>query len=214
MRAIAKSCGAALTLCLAACGHSADLPQVGLLGGPDQANQETAQATEGVEVANAPPLPVRNGRIKRGEPVKVAAATNQGATKSAGLSLPTLSAGNLFTTSAYASDTSQWDEPPVDVYTQLAQQIRACWFTPGASKLTNYGFLAQVEPGETQDATIIIYEKATDGGRGLQAFRIGISAGLAGSTVKAENRKLDAKLDTEFKSDLVRWSQGNQNCQG
>ncbi len=209
MRSIATIAGAALTLFLAGCGHSSDLPQIGLVSGSDQPKQDGAPAGEGVEVANAPPMPDRNIRIKRPAQIKLASAASQGAAKQSGPLLST-----LFTASAYAPDTSQWEKSPVDVYTQLAQQIRACWFTPGASKLPNYGFQAHVEPGESQDAMIYIYQKATDGGRGLMAFKIDISAGLGGSTVKAENRKLDEKLDKAFKADLVRWSKGNQSCDG
>ncbi|NJM33451.1 MAG: hypothetical protein HC850_00745 [Rhodomicrobium sp.] len=213
MRAIWKLCGAAWIAALAGCAQTSGLAQLGLLGGSENTAQEAdIQVRLAAAPDGAPPMPARNERRKE-QQAKGAASDDSGAKRTVGLSLPSLSDVKLFTATAYAPDTTQWDNVPVAVYTALAQQIRACWFTPGTPKLTNHGFHADVASGEAKSATIIIYEKATDGKRGLQAFRVSIDGGSSSSTVRAENRKLDKKLDASFKSDLERWSKGNMSCQ-
>jgi hypothetical protein len=192
---------------LGGCSQNAGLQKFSQLlpGG----GEETAAEAETVEEdpAGGPPLPERNARR-----AGVAENASDGETEQAGLTLPNLPDVKLFTASAYAPDTTQWDEKPVLVYTRLAQQIRACWLTPGASKLPDHGFHAEVGPGDPDEAKIILYKKAEDGRRGLQAFSLTIDGKLTGSTVSARNRKLDKKLDQAFKSDLARWSKGDQNC--
>jgi hypothetical protein len=192
---------------LGGCSQNAGLQQFSQLlpGG----GEETAAEAESVEEdpAGGPPLPERNARR-----AGVAESASEGETEQAGLTLPNLSDVKLFTASAHAPDTTQWDEKPVLVYTRLAQQIRACWLTPAAPKLPDHGFHAEVGPGDPDEAKIILYKKAEDGRRGLQAFSLTIDGQLTGSTVRALNRKLDNKLDQAFKSDLARWSKGDQNC--
>lgn len=220
MRAIATLMGIALAACLGACSQSG-LPDVSLLGGSEQATAEAAApaAEEGVVVANAPPLPVREERRRKaGAKTPAAKAPAQAASpaetsqKEAGLSLPSLGDVKIFSPAAYASDTAQWEQDPVGVYSVLAQRIRACWLKPGASKLPDHGFHADVAPGD-KDATIVIFKKDENGRRGLLTFRIQISGDLGGgSTVRAENRRLDAKMDLAFKADLARWAKGKSDC--
>lgn len=216
MRAIARFCGAAFIAALAGCAQTSGIAQLsGLLGGGESEPEEAVAQTQlTVAVEGAPPLPARNERLKALGAAKIAQAGGQGTKQTGGLSLPSLADVKLFSATAYPPDTTQWEKAPVAVYTDVAQQIRACWFTPGASKLTNHGFHAEVASGEANNATIIIYEKAADGKRGLQAFRVSIDGGGSGSTVRAENRKLDKTLDLSFKADLVRWSKGTMSCQG
>lgn len=192
---------------LGGCSQNAGLQQFSQLlpGAGDETVAEAGSAEK--DPAGGPPLPVRNARR-----AGVADTASDGDTGQAGLSLPDLSDVKLFTATAYAPDTTQWDERPVPVYTRLAQQVRACWLTPGAPKLPDHGFHAEVGAGDANEAKIILYKKAEDGRRGLQAFSLQIDGKLTGSTVKAQNRKLDKKLDQAFKSDLVRWSKGDQSC--
>lgn len=187
---------------LGGCSQNAGLQQFSQLlpGTGDEAVADADIAEE--ETAGGPPLPVRNARR----------AGSADETKQAGLSLPNLADVKIFTASAYAPDTTQWDGRPVPVYTRLAQQIRTCWLTPGAPKLPDHGFHAEAGAGDADEAKIILYKKAEDGRRGLQAFSLTIDGKLTGSTVRAQNRKLDKKLDQAFKSDLVRWSKGDQSC--
>lgn len=207
MRAIANCIGALLIAGLSACAQSSDLPQIGLLGGNEQPKPEAVASTEGVEVPGGPPVPARNERLR-----KAVAQAEAGEKKQAGLSLPRLSDVKLFTQTAYAPDNVQWDQAPVQVYSQLAQQVRACWFTPGAPKLTNHGFFATVADGNANEATIIIYQKDPAGGRGVQAYRILISGNSSSSSVKTENRRIDSKLDQTFKNDIARWAKGKTEC--
>jgi hypothetical protein len=192
---------------LGGCSQNAGLQQFSQLlpGGGEETATEAESPEE--DPAGGPPLPERNARR-----AGVAESASEGETEQAGLTLPNLSDVKLFTASAHAPDTTQWDEKPVLVYTRLAQQIRACWLTPAAPKLPDHGFHAEVGPGDPDEAKIILYKKAEDGRRGLQAFSLTIDGQLTGSTVRALNRKLDNKLDQAFKSDLARWSKGDQNC--
>jgi hypothetical protein len=206
MRAIAIICGLTLAGGLSACAQSTGLSSLSLAGAGEPVDAGMTVASNGVEDAGGPPLPIRDERRSKSDP----GAT--GEQKQAGLTLPRLSDVKLFTASAYAPDSAQWDMPPVDVYSQLAQRIHACWFTPGAPKLPDYGFHADVEPGDEGDAKIIIYKKDPEGKRGLQAFRIVISGGPTGSTVRAENKRLDSKLEQSFKLDLARWAKGKPDC--
>ena len=225
MRAVASLSGLALVAALGACAPMSGLPDMSLFGG-GSAETTTASAPDaaGVEVADAPPLPVRDLRKRKVKPgTQLASAprpkeeTPKAETpkeeKQASLALPNLPDVKLFANAAYAPDSVSWDGAPVAVYTQLAQQIRACWLAPRTPKLTKHGFHAEVSPDST-NAKIIIYEKDPQGKRGVQAFRINISGGGSDSTVQSENRRLDKALDGAFKADLARWSKGDQGCKG
>jgi hypothetical protein len=207
-----------VALVLSGCAASGGLSQLSLLGGgaTEPETEAEAGAPQEVTSAEAPPIPLRNARIKRAKPsAQLASGPAPEAPKAertAGLSLPNLSDVKIFTASTQAPDSSSWEGAPIAVYTQLAQEIRACWFTPGTTQLTKHGFHAEVSPNDADHATIIIYEKDPEGRRGVQAFRIAIDGGLSGSTVRGENRRLDKTLEAAFKADLVRWSKGGQGC--
>ena len=226
MRAVASLSGLALLAALSACAPMSVLPDMSLFGG---GNAETTAATgpdaASVEAAAAaPPLPTRDVRKRRVKPGRQLASgprpkeekpSEEKPTeeKQASLGLPGLPDVKLFANAAYAPDSVNWDGAPVAVYTQLAQQIRACWLAPATTKLTKHGFHAEVSP-DSSNAKIVIYEKDPQGKRGVQAFRINISGGGGGSSVQSENRRLDKTLDVAFKADLARWSKGNQGCKG
>ena len=227
VRAVASLFGLALLTALSACAPMSGFPDMSLFGG---GNAEPTAATKpeaaGVEIAAAPPMPARNLRkrqVKKPGTQLVAGPRPKEEKpkeekpkeeKQTSLALPGLPDVKLFATSSYAPDSVNWDGAPVAVYTQLAQQIRACWLSPGKSKLTNHGFHAEVSPNDSSNAKIIIYEKDPQGKRGVQAFRIDISGGGSSSTVHSENRRLDKTLDVAFKADLARWSKGDQQCKG
>ncbi len=226
MRAVASLSGIALVAALSACAPMSGLPDMSLFGG---GKAETAAASSpeapAVAVAAAPPLPARDLRKRKSKrETQIASGPRSKEEKpkeekpkeekQTSLALPGLPDVKLFANAAYAPDSVNWDGAPVAVYTQLAQQIRACWLTPGKSKLTNHGFHADVSPNDSNNAKIIIYEKDPQGKRGVQAFRIDISGGSDSSTVHSENRRLDKTMDVAFKADLARWSKGDQGCKG
>ena len=229
MRAVASLSGVALLIALSACAPMSGLPDVSLFGG-SSAETTAASGVEdaGVDVAGAPPVPARNVHKRKTKPgtqlasgprPKEAKPTEAKPTeekpteeKQASLRLPSLPDVTLFAAASDAPDSVSWDGAPVAVYTQLAQEIRACWLAPTTTKLPNHGFHAEVSPNDTDTAKIIIYEKDPQGKRGVQAFRINISGSGSSSTVQSENRRLDKALDVAFKADLARWSKGNQGC--
>jgi hypothetical protein len=199
---------------LGGCAQGSGLANLSLLqpGGAEQtASAETPPPPASTPVAatagaaGGPPLPERNAR-------RVAqAAQRPESRQSGGLSLAALADVKILSAAPTVSDASEWEGRPVAVYSQLAQQIRSCWLTPGASKLPGHGFHAEVAAGDPSEAKIILYEKAPDGKRGLQTYRLVIeSRGSSSSLVKAENRKVDAKLDQTFKADLARWAGGRR----
>ncbi len=211
-----KLCGFVLIAALSGCAQNLSVPQFSVFGGGNDSDGiETASLGEDGTAepgsGDGPPLPVRNLVRKTDGDTQTASSSDNGETQQAGLALPNLSDVKLFTATAYAPKITQWDDPPITVYTQLAQQIRACWFKPAAPKLTNHGFHADVAPGSTS-ATIIIYQKDPNGKRGLQAFRISIDSNLTGSTVTAQNRRLDKPLDVSFRGDLASWASGGRDC--
>lgn len=208
MGATAKFCGLLLIAALAGCAQNSGLPKLALFGSGDGGDTGSVAQDGDAGPAGGPPIPARNERRKL--------AGGSGAVddeaKPDSLSLPKLADVKLFNATAYAPDTTQWNDKPVAVYTQLAQQIRACWLTPGAPKLVDHGFHAEVGATDADEASIIIYKKDANGKRGLQAFRILINGTLTGSAVKAENRRLDKKLDQAFKTDISLWAQGQLAC--
>jgi hypothetical protein len=225
MRAVASLSGMVLVATLSACAPMSGLPDMSLFGG---GNAETTASSEpeavGVEVAAPPPLPARDLRkrkVKRGTQLASGARPKNEKLKEekpkeekqASLVLPGLPDAKLFAAATYAPESVNWDGAPLAGYTQLAQQIRACWLAPATTKLPKHGFHAEVSP-DSSNAKIVIYEKDPQGKRGVQAFRINISGGSSGSAVQSENRRLDKALDVAFKSDLARWSKGEQGCKG
>jgi hypothetical protein len=215
MNAISKLCSFILIAILGGCAQTSALSQLTPFGSGDEAETTASIVSEEAGPENGPPLPVKNAfRGSAGKAERLASSSEKAGSKQAGLSLGALSDVKLFTATAYAPAATQWDDKPIGVYTKLAQQIHACWFKPGAPKLIDHGFHAEVAPNNPSEAKIIIYKKDPNGKRGLQAFRISIDSSLNGATVTAENRRLDKKLDESFRTDLARWSKGNSACAG
>jgi hypothetical protein len=210
MSAAIRICCLLAVAALSGCAQSAGLLNLSVLQPSEEGTPSPSTDTPAsVENSKGLPLPERSARrVAQARPAAPAEP------KQGGLSLAALADVKILTASTDAADTSEWEARPVVVYTQLAQQIRSCWLKPGASKLPGHGFHAEVGAGDPDQAKIILYEKAPDGKRGLQAFRLLIDGRSSGAIVKAENRKLDKKLDQTFKTDLVRWAQGKRECSG
>lgn len=237
MRAFAGWAALVLTASLGACAQSTNFSDIGLFGGGDEsAGTTTATASAPAQPQQAPAVagkpspdaPASSRGTKKAAPAKggtaIAGANAPSASgaaqekpaakteESGGISLASMTQLKMFSGSA-SPDSTEASTAPVATYSMLAQRIHACWFTPGKPQLTNHGFHAEVAPDGSGDAKIIIYEKGPDNKRGIQVFRITISrSGSNNSAISSENRRLDAKLDAAFKSDLVRWAKGDERC--
>lgn len=209
MRGYIILCGILLTVLPGGCGGVSSLPdldvtQTGTLSEPvaDENAAELADATE-----EGMPLPVRN-TIRAGIIAEAEQSDGEGL-----FSLPDLpDVEDLATASAEPSIITQWKETPVGVYTILARQIHSCWLNVQAPKLKNHGLHAEVASGNADKALIVIYKKNKEGRRDFSVFRIEIHSGFTGSSVEVQNRKLNKDQDFEFREDIARWSQGDQQC--
>jgi hypothetical protein len=200
-----------LVAALYGCAQGPGLMNLSLLqpgsGGDGQTASVEPSQPAPAESAGGPPLPERNARR-----VAQAQLAQRSEPKQGGLSLSALADVKILSAAPTASDSSEWDGRPVAVYSQLAQQVRSCWLTPGAPKLVGHGFHAEVAGGDPSEAKIILYQKTPDGKRGLQAYRLVIESRGSSSIVKAENRSVEQKLDQSFKADLARWASGKRAC--
>lgn len=201
----------ALALLLGGCAQSAGLPSLQLLNTaqPTDESDDPLLTTIDEETGGLPPLPHKNDR-------RLATANINEPTKdeaSSGFSFAALPNLNVLTAApASAPKNVSADGSAIETYTIIARQINACWLNRVAPKLIDHGFHADVAPGDPKEARIIIYKKAPDGKRGLQAFKISIVQGITGSVIASENRKLDAKMDNEFRADIARWARGDTKC--
>lgn len=209
MRVFAGLTGVVIVAMLSGCASNLSMPTIdaGLFG-------ERGDATGAVDVASAPPsvpppLPARNPKkpgTAEGRHSRMAAT--QSNKKKHGTFLSQMNPFNTGT--PVVSDRVQTDLSPTAAYTVLAQQIHACWLKPGAPKLPNHGFHAEVAPN-SQHAKIVLYKKTANNRRGLLVYRIIIDSGMT-STIVAQNRKLSAKMDAGFKRDIARWMKGDSRC--
>lgn len=208
---------------LAGCGGSASLPGLSLLGSgePETAASPEIQTIAAAEApAEPPPLPARRPGKRSAANVpaaKPSAAETVASTdappeepSSSGFSLTSLGQ-NLFTSSE-SPDAVLTNQTPIAAYTYLAQRIRACWLAPSAPRIPNHGFHAEVAPGDTREAKIVLYEKAPEGARGTSAFKIAITAESGGAQISSQNARLDAAVEAAFKADIARWAKGDDRC--
>lgn len=212
----------ALALLLGGCAQSVGLPGADLLNAaqPSDESNDPLLATIDEDTGGSPPLPHRNEqRLALAANSNGKAAGSDGSNgqntpeEGSAFSLAGLPSLNVLTagTSTAPQNVSS-DASAIETYTIIARQINSCWLNRVAPKLTDHGFHADVAPGDTKEARIIIYKKAPDGKRGLQAFKISIVQGITGSIIASENRKLDTKQDNEFRADLARWAAGDPKC--
>ncbi len=214
MRAFARAASFVIAAALGGCAQGIGLPDMPMLGGAfgdtdGRGGAAPAMQTAAVASVEIPPLPERNPRKR------LAAATQTDKSADSGFSLASLAQMNILTAGApVVSGSVHSDQSPVAAYTLIAQQIHACWLTPGAPKLPDHGFHASVSPGDDSAAKIVLYKKGPDRRRGVMVYRISIGESGGGSVITSENRHLDAKLDAAFKADLARWARGDNRCKG
>jgi hypothetical protein len=215
MRAFACAAGFVMAAALGGCAQGISLPDMPMFGAASADALGEGAAVPQIQMAtfnpaDMPPLPERNPGKR---PAAVANTANK--KTGGGFSLASLAQMNLLTAgSPVVPDSVHWGASPVAAYTLIAQQIHACWLTPGAPKLPNHGFHADVSPKDGSTAKIVLYEKGPDRKRGLLAYKITIGESSGGSLVTSENRRLDAKLEAVFKADLARWAKGDLHCKG
>lgn len=225
MRVCATAAGAIMAALLGGCSVGSGLPDIPMLTGSSADGGSPPAATAAVSTAEQPPVPERNPKKKKqAAPARTATATaaNQAPPAAAkasesdsGFSLASLTQLNIFGGDGISAPESVHSgASPIATYTYIAQQVHSCWLTPGAPKLPNHGFHADVSPKDANTAKIILYEKGPDKKRGTQVFKIVIGGSGGGSVITSDNYRLDARLDAAFKADLARWAKGDSNCRG
>ena len=107
-------------------------------------------------------------------------------------------------------------QSPVQLYSVIAQRIRACWFNPRDPVLTKHVFRAKAGAGGTSGSVtaIVIHERTKEQKRGLKAFSINFAALRDGTRIDMVNNKLPYALGQKLMSDVGYWSQGGPNCDG
>lgn len=103
---------------------------------------------------------------------------------------------------------------PVDVYTDVARLIHACWLRSETPALPNHNFFAEARPGSrtSGEARITLYEQTPDSKKGLRAVTIDLTAAGSGTSVAYTNHRLDEALSNRLMLDLNRWARGDQSC--
>jgi hypothetical protein len=210
---------------LSGCAQSSGFGGLSLLGGGQPA-AEAGSPAEGQIVVLAPgeipPVPTRRpgkrpANIQLAEAKTAPAPSGEGEqqTKSdgSGSSFSLASLGEAFKAKeGEGPDTILVDQPPADAYSLIAARIKYCWLNPSTPRLPNHGFHAEIAAGEAQEAKIIVYKKADDGGRGTSVIKVNISAESGGSMIATQNSRLDAASTAAFKADLARWTKGDDRC--
>lgn len=105
---------------------------------------------------------------------------------------------------------------PVQLYSHIARQVRACWLNPRDPVLTKHVFRAEAGAGgrSGRATKIEIHERSKDLKRGLKAFTIDFTPRRDGTQIIAQNFKLPYTLGQKLVSDVGYWAQGGANCDG
>lgn len=105
---------------------------------------------------------------------------------------------------------------PVQLYSHIARQVRACWLNPVNPVLTKHVFRAEAPAGGPGrgGAMIEIHEQTKDLKRGLKAFTIDFQPRRDGTRIIARNLRLPYALGQMMASDVGYWAQGGANCDG
>ena len=105
---------------------------------------------------------------------------------------------------------------PVQLYSHIARQVRACWLNPRDPVLTKHVFRAEAGAGgpSGRETSIEIHEQTRDLKRGLKAFTINFTAVRDGTQIVAQNHKLTYTLGQKLAADVGYWAQGGPNCDG
>lgn len=107
-------------------------------------------------------------------------------------------------------------DTPVQLYSHIARQVRACWFNPSSPVLTKHVFRGEAGAATTgaKVTKIVIYDETPDRKRGLKAFSIDFEPVRGGTKINAENQRLPYALGQKLVSDVGYWAQGGPNCDG
>lgn len=107
------------------------------------------------------------------------------------------------------------DRSPIQLYTDIARNVNACWLNPGRPVLTNHESRADAPAQgiERGSATLAIYERTSDGQRGLKVFSIAFEPRGKGTVINSENHKLPYPLGQKLIADVGYWAQGGQGCE-
>lgn len=103
---------------------------------------------------------------------------------------------------------------PVQLYSVMARQVRACWFNPAKPLLRKYVFRGEAGAGGRSGVAtnIEIHEQTPDQKRGLKAFSILFEPLRDGTRVVATNLKLPEAQGQQFISSVSYWAQGGSGC--
>jgi len=121
-------------------------------------------------------------------------------------------AGDLEMPVAFSSTASVIGESPAQVYARIARRARACWFEPGNPVLTKHEFRAEAR-GDGSRADINIYEVKPKG-KLDKVFVVKFRSREDGTVIGTDNISLPYALGQKLTSDVGRWAQGNQACEG
>lgn len=105
---------------------------------------------------------------------------------------------------------------PVQLYSHIARQVRACWLSPQNPVLPKHVFRARAGAGGASGVVtkIEIHRQTRDLKRGLKAFTIDFQPRRNGTQIIARNLKLPYDMGQKLVSDVGYWAQGGANCAG
>jgi hypothetical protein len=105
---------------------------------------------------------------------------------------------------------------PVQLYSHIARQVRACWFNPRDPVLTKHVFRAEAGAGGPRSSVtnIEIHERTRDSKRGLKAFTINFVDVRDGTQIITQLPKRPYTLGQKLAADVGYWAQGGPNCDG
>lgn len=103
---------------------------------------------------------------------------------------------------------------PVQLYSEIARLVRACWLNARKPVLRGHVFRGEAGAGgKSGTATnIVIYQQTSDNKLGLRAFRIDFVPNRKGTQVVAQNLKLPEPQGQQFVLTVGYWAQGGTNC--
>lgn len=104
---------------------------------------------------------------------------------------------------------------PTEVYTRIARGVLTCWFGAESALKARYIYHAEAEPaskGGRSEIKIMTRDWEAEDPRALRAYRIAILPSEGAARVEVENVRLPEPLAARLKSDVERWSHGEQGC--
>lgn len=124
--------------------------------------------------------------------------------------------GSVSTTSSHGQTSVLPGTSPVQAYTQVARQIKGCWFKPSDPVLPRHVFRAEAPADGPQagQTVVVIYDRAPDGRLGLKAYTVSFLKRGKGTVVTTQNHKLPYALAQKLTGDVGYWVQGGVTCEG